>query len=151
MKKYLSAIIIGVAVIAVVALILGLRTANDHGTFLYPGGELDVLVADNLPERTKGLSGTEVETLGADGMIFIFPDKQERTFWMKDMNYPLDVVWIADNKIVKISRNVPAPEEGEEPEYMHSRPFEVDMVLEMPHGYVDYYGLATGHIIEFQR
>lgn len=36
----------------------------------------------------------------ADGMIFIFPDKQTRIFWNKNTHLDLDVYWIEDNEIV---------------------------------------------------
>lgn len=139
------------AIVAVGLIFLITSRANDRATFVYPGGEIEVLVADNPIEHQKGLSGTEVETLGADGMLFIFDKKEERTFWMKGMNYPLDIAWIGDGKILKVERNVPAPEDGEAPAYMYSRPFEVDMVLELPHGYLDFYGLYPGHIVSVER
>ncbi len=40
------------------------------------------------------------ELNGADGMIFIFPDKNYRIFWNKNTYLDLDVYWINDNKIV---------------------------------------------------
>ncbi|MCH8049257.1 DUF192 domain-containing protein [Patescibacteria group bacterium] len=145
-------IIIAIIVLVVLVVFIWLASRlSDHGTLAIPGGELDVLVADNFYEHQKGLSGTEFDTLGADGMIFLFNDQQQRTFWMKGMNYDLDIVWIADGKIVKIKRDVPAPEAGEEPAQMHSRPFEVDMVLELPAGGVAQARLLIGHFVEFNR
>lgn len=151
MKNWKVIVPVVAAIVAVIIILFVTVRANDHATFKYPGGELDVLIADNPIEHQKGLSGTEVETLGADGMLFIFNEKQERTFWMKGMNYPLDIAWIGDGKILKVERNIPAPEDGEDPVYMYSRPFEVDMVLELPHGYLDFYGLYPGHIISVER
>lgn len=37
---------------------------------------------------------------GADGMIFIFPEKDYRTFWNKNTYLDLDIYWIDDNKVV---------------------------------------------------
>lgn len=40
------------------------------------------------------------------GMLFIFDDEQQRTFWMKNTNMPLDIIFIsADKKIVDIKQN----------------------------------------------
>ena len=116
-----------------------------HTTFTYPGGDLDVLVADNAVEQTKGLSGTTLDTLGADGMLFVFNDYAERTFWMKGMNYDLDVVWIRDGKVMKVDQNIAAPKAGEEPETMSSAPFKVNMVLELPAGATARYNIVPGH------
>lgn len=146
MKKNLF--IIGIALVVVFFLFVLLANFNEHKTFVYPGGELDVLVADNFLEQEKGLSGTRAETLQADGMLFEFKDQEERVFWMNGMNYALDIVWIRDNKIVKIQTDVPAPKPGEDPVKMYSRPFEVDMVLEVPAGIVGQSGMVEGHLIE---
>jgi uncharacterized membrane protein (UPF0127 family) len=106
-----------------------------------------VLLADNPVEQAKGLSGaTEAELLsqGAEGMLFVFGQAEERTFWMNEMNFNLDVVWILNGKIVSISENVPAPKAGEEPTRMYSGPIGADMVLELPAGGVKDHGLLVG-------
>lgn len=145
-------LIIGLAIVVFLVGIIYFATRfNDHGTFTYPGGELDVLVADNSIEHGRGLSGTEIDTLGADGMIFIFKDQQKRTFWMNGMNYNLDVIWIADDKIFKIDRDVQAPARGEDPAKMQSDPLKADTVLEVPAGVVDELGLVVGHIVGFEQ
>lgn len=42
------------------------------------------------------------------GMLFIFPDNARHSIWMKNMRFPLDIVWLDDNKtVVKIYENVP--------------------------------------------
>lgn len=145
-------LIIALAVIVLFGLFIWVASRfGDHATLAYPGGELDVLVADNAMEHTKGLSGTHEDSLGADGMLFIFNDHEERVFWMNGMEYDLDVIWIVNGKIVKVDSNVPAPEPGEEPERMYSRPFEVDMVLELPAGSAYKYGLLAGQELRFEK
>jgi hypothetical protein len=68
-------------------------------------------------------------------MLFIFSDSQNRTFWMKNMLFPLDIIWINDGKIVNISRNLPP--EGDLPsnKYHSGRP--ADHVLEINSGLSD--------------
>ena len=107
------------------------------------GENILVYVASDPIQQTRGLSGTKIETLGADGMVFLFKNKEERTFWMKDMNYDLDIVWIANDKVVKMERNIPAPH-GEEPQRMKSMPYSVDTVLELPAGGIDKFGIVPG-------
>jgi uncharacterized protein len=63
-------------------------------------------VADSIPERIKGLSDTPYLP---DGLVklFAFGAEGEHGIWMKDMNYPLDIIWVAkDGKIVHIEENV---------------------------------------------
>lgn len=66
---------------------------------------VNVKIADNPYTRERGLSGTK--NLNEDeGMLFIFPTPDKYEFWMKEMNYPLDIIWIDENKnIVYIKDN----------------------------------------------
>ena len=41
------------------------------------------------------------------GMLFIFPDIAERSFWMKDCLISLDIVFIVNNKVTKVHRDCP--------------------------------------------
>lgn len=62
------------------------------------------------PEKLqKGLS--DRQSLPQDqGMLFIFNSAGKECFWMKDMNFPLDIIWLnSDKRVVTIKENV-APE-----------------------------------------
>ncbi|OGG41605.1 hypothetical protein A2837_00415 [Candidatus Kaiserbacteria bacterium RIFCSPHIGHO2_01_FULL_46_22] len=65
-----------------------------------------VSIADSPEERSQGLSG--VESLAAhEGKLFIFDKEGEYGFWMKDMQIPLDIIWINnERRIVHIEENV---------------------------------------------
>lgn len=145
MKKW-GIVFLAIAVVAVLFFFL-LKTQST-AVISVGGEEITVLVADNGLERAKGLSGTTVDGLGADGMLFVFDDYSERTFWMNGMNYNLDMIWIRDGKVMKIQKNIPAPEGGEDPETFDSRPFKVDMALEVPAGFVERYGIMEGHLVQ---
>ncbi|HYH75462.1 MAG TPA: DUF192 domain-containing protein, partial [Candidatus Saccharimonadales bacterium] len=63
-------------------------------------------VAVTGAEQERGLSGRD-NLPGNQGMLFWYPDSQERCFWMKDMQFPLDIMWVsADKKVVKLAENV---------------------------------------------
>lgn len=64
-------------------------------------------IADEPAERSKGLMFRS--SLAADrGMIFVFPDEQERGFWMKNTYLPLDIIYIdAAKRIVSIKQMKP--------------------------------------------
>ncbi len=57
-------------------------------------------------EQTKGLSIKN--TMKEDeGMLFIFKTSEKYPFWMKDMKFPIDIIWInSDHKIVHIEKNL---------------------------------------------
>ena len=109
-----------------------------------PRTQLRVELVKSPESITQGLSGRK--EIGSDGMVFVFPQKETRFFWMKDMQFNLDLVWIADNEIVGVTKNVPAPNVGtalsDLPTY--TSPAQVDMVLEVPAGEADKKGLITG-------
>ena len=63
-------------------------------------------LAKTLEQQAKGLSIKN--TLNEnEGMLFIFDTPKEYSFWMKDMKFPIDIIWISsDNKIVHIEKNL---------------------------------------------
>jgi hypothetical protein len=95
-----------------------------------------VEVADEEKERNKGLSGRK--TLGEDeGMLFIFETPTTPVFWMKDMEIPIDIVWISEGKIVGWVPNVlPEPGVKDENLSIYTPSQSVDMVLELSAGTV---------------
>jgi uncharacterized membrane protein (UPF0127 family) len=66
------------------------------------GKTYKLLPAKTPLEHQKGLMfyRSKKELKGADGMIFIFPDKNYRTFWNKNTFLDLDVYWIDGDRIV---------------------------------------------------
>jgi len=42
-------------------------------------------------------------------MFFTYPDYDQRVMWMKDMKFPLDIIWIRDNRVTGLTENLPMP------------------------------------------
>ncbi|MEK7090731.1 MAG: DUF192 domain-containing protein [Patescibacteria group bacterium] len=101
-------------------------------------------VVDNPALWTKGLSGRA--SLPEDGgMLFIFPDQQIRNFWMKDMKFPIDIIWIRDNKIIGIVMGAePAFQESYE---IYTSPEPADTVLEINAGLSQKLGIQVGDTV----
>jgi uncharacterized membrane protein (UPF0127 family) len=113
------------------------------------GHIFSVDLADTLAKRIQGLSGRE--RLREDqGMLFLFPYSSRQSFWMKDMKFPLDMVWISSGRIVDISKDVPVPTPGQSvlslPQFAPSAP--VDTVLEIDAGLSTRYGFKIGDTVE---
>ncbi|MBD3261073.1 MAG: DUF192 domain-containing protein [Candidatus Altiarchaeales archaeon] len=64
-------------------------------------------VADDDAQRRRGLMYRD--TLDMDsGMLFIFPRPAKYSFWMKNTQIPLDIIWLDENKsVVYIQQNTP--------------------------------------------
>jgi len=101
-----------------------------------------VEVASTAQAREKGLSGTDRLETGR-GMLFVFLRPDVYTFWMKDMNFPIDILWIRGEELVDMTTDIPVPVPGEElATYFPKYP--VDKVLEVPAGFARANGLRTG-------
>jgi|GEM_PF-2261295 len=68
---------------------------------------IKVEIANNDKSRRIGLSGRDF--LEQDtGMLFVFDKESKYAFWMKGMNFPLDMIWInRDKQVVHIATNIP--------------------------------------------
>lgn len=61
------------------------------------GVSIKVDLAVSLVEHAQGLSGRD--TLKEDeGMLFIFDQPAKYSFWMKEMNFPIDIIWFTPSK-----------------------------------------------------
>ena len=110
-----------------------------------------VELAVTSDQRAQGLSGRVFLDSGT-GMLFVFEVESRLRFWMKDMEFPLDMVWIdADCQVVDISVNVPAPAPGTSlgdlPRYSPSTP--AMYVLEINGGEAEWLGLRAGDPVKF--
>ena len=102
-------------------------------------------------ERGQGLSGREELPQGT-GMLFIFEGDQHLAFWMPDMNFPLDMVWIDSGcQVVDATLNAPVPEPGQSladlPRFSPSAPSR--FVLEINAGEFEGAGLTAGESAMF--
>ncbi|MCK5060172.1 MAG: DUF192 domain-containing protein [Candidatus Pacebacteria bacterium] len=106
---------------------------------------LSTEVASTQAARTKGLSG-RAELSPADGMLFIFDKPDTYGFWMKGMNFPIDIIWIGEGKkVVSIKENA-LPESFPKTFYPSEK---VLYVLETNAGFVREQEISLGNIAEF--
>jgi uncharacterized membrane protein (UPF0127 family) len=83
------------------------------------------------------------------GMLFLFPDEVERTFWMKNTLIPLDIIFIdREYKIVKIQQAIPCEEE---PCNLYNSEKPAQYVLEINGGLAQEYGIKEGSIVNISR
>lgn len=68
--------------------------------------EIELLLALKSEEIIKGLSGKK-SLEENQGMLFVFEKPDRYGFWMKEMNFPIDIIWIDKNyKIIEITKNI---------------------------------------------
>jgi len=110
------------------------------------GKKFNLETASSLKDREAGLSGRE--NLCEDcGMLFLFDRKGKYSFWMKDMKFDLDIIWIFGNEIVSLVKNI-SYENGAE-EIINPETFS-DKVLEINSGLCDKLNIKVGDKVKFE-
>jgi uncharacterized membrane protein (UPF0127 family) len=143
------------AAIALAALLAAAACAHAAGGPRRPVVVLDervrvaVDVVDTPAARAQGLSG-RAGLAPDEGMLFLFEAPRVQSFWMKDMRFEIDIVWIRDGRIVGITPNVPLPKSPRDlPQF--SSPVPCDVVLEVRAGAARRWGLALGDPVRVER
>jgi uncharacterized membrane protein (UPF0127 family) len=104
---------------------------------------IPVEIADSSEEWSRGLSGRQ--SLPAEqGMLFVFPAPGMYPFWMPDMRFPIDIIWIdQDRRVIGVSENVPPLENAAKPVY-YRPPSPAQYVLEVNAGFARSHGITVG-------
>lgn len=107
---------------------------NDHKVVLH--------VADDPESRQRGLSGREF-LCDYCGMLFEFEHPDYYGFWMPDMHFDIDIVWLQNGTVVHIEEGV----SHKTPEIIYKPSTPANQVLEFETGKVDALGVHIGDMI----
>ena len=145
----IAAVIVGVAGIVSLPSEVRIDANSDFlmGTVQLDEKILQVYIADNDPRRMRGLMWETQDFLADDkGMLFVFGEPGNRSMWMKNMQFHLDILWFDENgNVVSIKKNVPPCITPLEVMSCKSDGVSADnsqYVLELTAGYVDQYGIT---------
>ena|SRR3989344_2951376 len=104
------------------------------------GERIRVTIVDTPESRARGLSGRS-GLAESEGMLFVFPEEGKYGFWMKDMRFSIDILWLdSDGEIVHIERRV-SPE-SYPASFLPSRP--ARYVLELSAGWAEAHDVSIG-------
>jgi uncharacterized membrane protein (UPF0127 family) len=114
----------------------------------FPSGVvLNVLVADTDALRQKGLSKREI-LRDDEGMLFVFETLDRHELWMKDMYFPLDIIWLDENfKIIDINKGASIASYPNTFQPVSSAGF----AIEVNSGYTSKNNVQVGDIVKFER
>ena len=112
------------------------------------GKKVELIVAKTDEDRIMGLSGKE-NLPKNQGMLFVFEEKGKYSFWMKEMKFPIDIIYINGDRVVHIVKNATPPKDlGIIPErYAPAEP--VNYVLELNAGKAEELNIEKGSKITF--
>jgi len=110
--------------------------SDENGTQL---ATVDAWVADTFPKRYTGLSDTSALEPG-QGMLFVFDGEGDRAFVMRDMAFPLDMVFVDADGTITTIHHAPVESDGNLTQYSGRAKY----VLEVPMGYTNRTGVDVG-------
>ena len=140
-----AAVVVFVTVLLITLLISGKSTkvlVNDQ-TF-------KVIVAKSDKDKQIGLS--EKNKIEQDqGMLFIFDNPQYHSFWMKDMKFPIDIIYINGDKVTTVidSARPPGSIGGNLETYQPL--YKSDKVLEVNAGIANKYNIKSGTLVKIEN
>ncbi len=117
---------------------------------------MEVVVSSQA--QAQGLSGRD--SIGSDGLVFLFGQKSRHAFWMKDMTFPIDIVWVDDGRVVEITSaevaHCYAPDKtviacSDRQQTLFTPKSEINQVIEVPLGAAAKMGFAVGESVEIQK
>lgn len=108
---------------------------------------INIEIVKNDTDRQKGLSGRKSLAQNS-GMLFVFPNKGYHYFWMKEMQIPLDFIWIDGDKVVDLTENVsPLRKNSVNPSTFTSG-YPTDKILEVNAGTVKKLNIKIGDTVK---
>ncbi|OGY26301.1 MAG: hypothetical protein A2Z42_04365 [Candidatus Woykebacteria bacterium RBG_19FT_COMBO_43_10] len=121
------------------------KVGEKYLTLEINGTRITAEIAKTPREVARGLSGRD--SLGeTNGMLFYLGSRRNATFWMKDMKFPIDIIWIDKEIIVYIVENAPVPTQNNIPAYTPDKL--ATHVLEVNAGFVSEHNIRIGDSIE---
>ncbi|MFT3742325.1 MAG: DUF192 domain-containing protein [Gammaproteobacteria bacterium] len=128
------------------------QSALPTSTLVIGKHRFQVEIATTQEAHQQGLSD-RTHLSAHQGMYFVYPDTMVRSFWMKGMQFPLDMIWVREHQVVGIQTDVPKPDPKtplfELPRYTSPEP--VDAVLEVNAGIAEQYGIKVGDKLKILR
>jgi uncharacterized membrane protein (UPF0127 family) len=111
------------------------------------GHVFSLYLAQTSQEQSLGLA--KYNSIAKNqGMIFLFNKSDYYSFWMKDMKFPIDIIFISGNKVVDVFQKVPVWPNENLPVYTTKT--KADKVLEINAGLANKYGIEIGSEIKIK-
>ena len=104
------------------------------------GQNIKVELAVTQAEQERGLSAS-LDLAETEGMLFIFAESGRHPFWMKDMKFPIDIIWLNENMSIVYIKKDARPESYPE---IYSPDKDSKYVLEVVSGFADKNNLKIG-------
>lgn len=128
-------------IILLIAFVMFLYVIPKTPTAKINGHAFSLFLAKTSEEQEIGLAKyNKIEQ--NQGMLFLFAKADNYSFWMKNMKFPIDIIFIENNEVVYIFPNVPVSTNDNLPVYTTKT--KANKVLEINAGLAKKYGIKIG-------
>jgi uncharacterized protein len=146
-------LLVGLAVVIFFSILLASFIASDRNQdaqVSINNAKFGVVLAKTNTEKEIGLSNTRNLPQNR-GMLFLFDQPAYYAFWMKEMKFPIDIIFIRGNKVTTVFSNVlpPSQTNGQLPLYQPKDASE--KVLELNAGMAQKYNIQEGSVVEINN
>ena len=101
----------------------------------------EVMTAKKIEE---GLAGRKGLAEGR-GMLFVMPKDDFQRFWMKGMQFPIDIIWMEKGRVIGCEKNI-SPQDDR----IFTSPSSASVVLEVSEGFCDHFGIQINDQVGIQ-
>jgi len=124
-----------------------------NATFVVEDGEnvtVSLMVADESSERQSGLMHRE-ELANRTGMVFVYENAKQVSFWMKNTLIPLDMIFLGpDRTVLNVQHASPQPDATSDELKTYPSDGEAKYVVELPRGFANRTGVGPGTKLVFE-
>lgn len=148
-RLLLGAVVVIFAAILLLVIIVGRNNSETKTKVSANNKTFSVFVAKSDIEKQVGLSSKE-KIAESQGMLFLFDKPDYYSFWMKEMKFPIDIIYIDNNKVTTVISNVKPPSKPEDLTIYQPKA-KSDMVLEVNAGLAQKYNIKEGTTIKIEN
>ena len=130
--------------------LIGTDTSSKTPTATINNHTFNLEIAKTEAEKEVGLSAKERLDENS-GMLFPFESPSYYPFWMKNMKFPIDIIFARNGLIVTIHKNVKPPASPTEKPPIYNSTEPADTVLEINAGLSEKYKFKVGDVVRLEN
>ncbi len=151
LKENIRLLLGAIVVIFIIVLSITLILSNKKSTKVIVNDKtFNVTIAKTDEEKQIGLSGRD-KIAENQGMLFVFDTADYYSFWMKEMKFPIDIIYINGDKVVTVIENAKPPSSSFEDLTIYQPQEKSNKVLEVSAGSSDKYNIKSGTTVKVQN
>lgn len=147
--RFLLGLIVVIFIVLVGIYVIAQNTSSEKFVAINDN-KFQVKVAETDTEKQIGLSKTE-SLPENEGMLFLFDEPDFYAFWMRDMKFPIDIIFINGNKVTTIISNALPPSQTNGSLTTFQPKEKSDKVLEVNAGIAQKYNIQEGSVIDLNN